>query len=75
MPHYKVNIVVVVVSLPYIDINGTNIERITQAKVLCIISPPCLSWNARKDEIIAKVTKGVHMIYHLENAGMNQLIW
>ena len=62
-------------SLPYIYINGTNTERVTQAKVKGITISPDLSWNAHKDEIVAKERKGVYMIYHLKNAGVNQLIW
>ena len=74
MPQQKVNKVVIVVSLSYIVKNGTNIERVNQAKVFCIITPPVLIWNARKNEVIVKARKEVDMIYHLKNAGINQLI-
>ena len=45
-------------SLPYIDINGTDIERVTQAKVLGVTISSDLSWNAHVDEIVAKARKG-----------------
>ena len=45
-------------SLQYININGTDIERVTQAKVLGITISPDLNWNAHVDEIIAKARKG-----------------
>ena len=47
-------------SLPYIDINGTDIERVTQAKVLGVTISSDLSWNAHVDEIVAKARKGVY---------------
>ena len=36
-------------SLPYIDINGTDIERVTQAKVIGVTISSDLSWNAHVD--------------------------
>ena len=61
-------------SLSYIDINGTDIERVTQAKVfgVTIISYD-LSWNAHVYEIVAKARKMVYMIYQLKRAGINQI--
>ena len=60
-------------SLPYIDINGTDIERATQAKVICVTVSSDLSWNAHVDEIVAKARKRVYMIYQLKRAGINQI--
>ena len=60
-------------SLPYIDINGTDIERVTQAKVLGVTISSDLSWNAHVDEIVAKAVKRVYMIYQLKRAGISQI--
>ena len=60
-------------SLPYIDINGTDIERVTQAKVICVTISSVLTWNAHVDEIVAKARKMVYMIYQLKRAGNNQI--
>ena len=45
-------------SLPYIDINVTDIERVSQAKLIAVIISSDLSWNAHVDEIVAKARKG-----------------
>ena len=58
-------------SLPYIDINGTGIERVTQAKVLSVTISSDLSWNA--DEIVTKTRKRVCMLYQLKHAGINEI--
>ena len=60
-------------SLPYIDINGTDIERVTQAKVLGVTISSDLSRNAHVDEIVAKAGKRVCIIYQLKRAGINQI--
>jgi hypothetical protein len=52
--------------------NGTYIERVSQAKVLCVTMPSDLSWNAHLDEIISKARKRVYMIYQLKRAGINK---
>ena len=57
----------------YIYINGTDIERFTQAKVLGVTISSDLSWNAHVDEIHAKARKKVYMIYQLKRAGNNQI--
>ena len=59
-------------SLPYIDINGTDIKRVTQEKVLVVTLSSDLSWNAHVDEIVAKARKRVYMIYQLKRAGIDQ---
>ena len=43
--------------LPYIDMNGTDIERVTQAKVIGVNISSDLSWIAHVDEIVAKARK------------------
>ena len=68
--------------LPYVDINGTGIERVTQTKVtkqnktkvLGVAISSDLSWNAHVDGILAKARKRVYkiMIYQLKRAGINQ---
>ena len=59
-------------SLPYIDINGTDIERVTQAKVLGVTTLSDFSWNAHVNEIVSKARNRVYMIYQLKRAGINQ---
>ena len=49
--------------MPYIDINGTGIERVAQANNLGATISPDLSWNAHVDEIVAKAREKVYMIY------------
>ena len=60
-------------SLPNVDIKGTDIERVTQAKVLGVTISSGLSWNAHIEEIVAKARKRVYMIYQLKHAGINQI--
>ena len=60
-------------SLPYIDLNGTDIERVTQAKILGVTISSDLSWNAHVDEIVAKARKVVYVIYQLKRDGINQI--
>ena len=60
-------------SLPYIDINGTTIERVAQVKILSINISPHISWNAHKNEIVATARKTVYMIYQLKSTGFNQI--
>ena len=50
-------------SLPYIDINGIAVERVTQAKVLGITISSDLSWNAHVDEIVAKARKIILILW------------
>ena len=60
-------------SLLYININGNDDERITQAKVLGVTISSDLCCNAHVDEILAKARKMVYMIYQLKRAGINQI--
>ena len=53
-------------------LNGTYIERVSQAKVLGVTMPSDLSLNAHVDEIISKPRKRVYMIYQLKRAGINK---
>ena len=59
--------------LPYIDLNGTDIERGTQAKVIGVTISSDLSWNAHVYEIVAKTRKRVYMIYQLKRARINEI--
>ena len=59
-------------SLPYIYMNETYIERVSQAKILGVTIASDLSCNAHVVEIISKARKRLYMIYQLKRAGMNQ---
>ena len=59
-------------SLPYIYINGNNIERVSQAKVSDVTTSSHLSWNAHVDEIVSKARKRVSMIYQLKRTDIYQ---
>ena len=59
-------------SLPYIYINGNNIERVSQAKVPDVTTSSHLSWNAHVDEIVSKARKRVSMIYQLKRTDIYQ---
>ena len=59
-------------SVPNINIDGADIERVTQAKVLGVTVSPNLSWNAHVDNIVTKANKRVDMPYQLKTAGIRQ---
>ena len=44
-------------SLPYIEMNGSDIEKVTQAKVLGVTISSDLRWNAHVDEIVSRQTE------------------
>ena len=60
------------VFLPYINIDGAVIERISQVKVLGVTISSDLSWNAHVDGIVSKARKRVFLIYQLKRAGIGQ---
>ena len=57
--------------LPYVDINGTDIESVIQAKVLGVTISSDLSWSAYVDEILTKTRKRVNMIILLKRVRIN----
>jgi len=59
-------------SLPHININGSDIDRVTQVKVLRVIISSDLSWNEHVDGIVSKTSKKVYMVYQLKRAGITQ---
>ena len=60
------------VFLPYINIDGAAIERVSQVKVLGVTLSSHLSWNAHVDGIVSKARKRVFLIYQLKRAGIGQ---
>ena len=52
----------------YID--GTEIERVTEAKTLGIIISDDLKWNAHVDAITSKAGKRIHMLSQMKKAGV-----
>ena len=60
------------VFLPYINIDGAAIERVSQVKVLGVTLSSDLSWNAHVDGIVSKDRKRVLLIYQLKRAGIGQ---
>ena len=60
------------VFLPYINIDGAAIERVSQVKVIGVTLSSELSWNSNVDGIVSKARKRVFMIYQLKRAGIGQ---
>ena len=58
--------------LPYINIDGAAIERVSQVKVLGVTLSSDLSWNAHVGGIVSKARKRVFLIYQLKRAGIGQ---
>ena len=65
------------VFLPYINIDGAAIERVSIAgkiKVLGVTLSSDLSWNAHVDGIVSKARKRVFLIYQLKRAGIGSVV-
>ena len=60
------------VVLPYINIDGAAIEKVSQVKVLGVTLSYDLSWNSHVDVIVSKARKRVFMIYQLKRSGIGQ---
>ena len=60
------------VVVPYINIDGAAIERVSQIKVLGVTLSSDLSWNSHVDGIVSKARKRVFLIYRLKRAGIGQ---
>ena len=60
------------VFLPYINIVGAAIERVSQVKVLGVTLSFDLSWNMHVDGIVSKARTRVFLIYQLKRAGIGQ---
>ncbi len=59
-------------SVPNINNDGVDIERVTQAKVLGVTVSSNLTWNAHVDNIVTKARKQVYILYQLKRAGICQ---
>ena len=53
-------------SLSHVCINGTDIKRFSQAKVLGVTISSNLSWNGHVDKIVSKARNRVYTSYHLK---------
>ena len=60
------------VFLPYINMDGAAIERVSQVKVLGVTLSSDLRWNSHVDEIVYKARKRVFLIYQLKRSGIGQ---
>ena len=60
------------VLLPYINIDGAAIERVSQVKVIGVTLSSDLSWNSHVDRIVSKARKRVFLIYQLKRAVIGQ---
>ena len=59
-------------SLPNICIDNEQIERVDQVNILGVTVSNDLSWNIHIDNIIAKASKRMYMLYQLKRSGINQ---
>ena len=59
-------------SLPYFNIDGAAIERVSQVNVLGVTLSSDLSWNAHVDGIVSKARTWVFLIYQLKRAGIGR---
>ena len=59
-------------NLPNIVMSGSPIERTENAKVLGVTISANLTWNIHVENIIAKASKRVYMLYQLKRAGIGQ---
>ena len=60
------------VFLPYSNIDGAAIERVSQVKVLGVTLSSDLSWNAHVDGIVSKARKRVFLVYQLKRADIGK---
>ena len=58
--------------LPYINIDGVAIERVSQVKVIGVTLSSDLSRNSHADGIVSKARKRVFLIYQLKRADIGQ---
>jgi len=59
-------------SVPHIVIDDVDIERVNHAKMLGVTVSANLTWNAHVDNIVAKASKRLYMLYQLKRSGINQ---
>ena len=60
------------VFLPYINIDGAVIERVSQVKVLGVTLSSDLRWNSYVDGIVSKAKQRVFLIHQLKRDGIGQ---
>ncbi len=58
--------------IPYIRIDGTEIERVEHVKVLGATITSNLIWNKHVESIVAKAAQRVYMVYRLKRCGVSQ---
>ena len=59
--------------VPYINMDGSVIQRSDKAKILGVTFSSDLTWNVHVDNIISKAGKGIYMLYQLKRAGIDQV--
>ena len=62
-------------SLPNICIDNEQIERVDQVKILGVTVSNDLSWNIHIDNIIAKASKRLYMLYQLNDQALIKMIY
>ena len=58
--------------VPYINMDGSVIQRSDNAKILGVTFSSDLTWNVHVDNIISKAGKRIYMLYQLKRAGIDQ---
>ena len=59
-------------SMPHIVIDEVDIERVNHAKILGVMVSANLTWNAHIDNIVAKASKRLFMLYQMKRSGISQ---
>ena len=59
-------------TIPNINVDGNDIERVTTCKILGVTISSNLTWNAHVDNIVSKAGKRLYLLYQLKRAGIPQ---
>ncbi len=59
-------------TIPIINMDGNDIERVTRCKILGVTISSNRTWNAHVDNIVSKASKRLYLSYQLKHAGIPQ---